>query len=358
LECLYSRYRIKIGNKYLKSNKGVAQGSLISPALFNIYIEDLSDKLRNEAGIDLEDLLYYADDILILCSDYQQLKKCIQIIEEWDTTNGMILNKKKSGIVNFIKRKQRKVQDLVSKEVEGIPILESYKYLGTMLDYKLRLGPQLKYIRKKSADMFVKLYPYLSKASADGRRDMWQTMVMPLFTATLALLNVEQSKTDRENVDRLWRMTFKQYLMIPQSTDSNLTYQMINRNIFDISLQNALASKAKWTTRKMFIPYEREKPSEEEKKIERLAKKNPMRGLPNTWCKFLKMNRKPCPRCNKKGIVMSAKHLKESHGIEIKAPKELWERLTKITKKGGKRATIKKKTSRIIDANLDMYKHF
>ena len=38
LECLYSRYRIKIGKNYLKVNKGVAQGSLISPALFLIFI--------------------------------------------------------------------------------------------------------------------------------------------------------------------------------------------------------------------------------------------------------------------------------------------------------------------------------
>src|ERR1700733_196278 len=65
LECLYSRYRIKIGKNYLKVNKGVAQGSLISPALFDIYIEALSD----EANINLEHLRYYADDVLALCSD-------------------------------------------------------------------------------------------------------------------------------------------------------------------------------------------------------------------------------------------------------------------------------------------------
>ena len=38
IEQLYARYSIKLGSTRLKTNKGVAQGSIISPALFNIYI--------------------------------------------------------------------------------------------------------------------------------------------------------------------------------------------------------------------------------------------------------------------------------------------------------------------------------
>src|SRR5687768_2884893 len=66
LEQLYARYRIKLGSTRLKTNKGVAQGSIISPALFHIFLEDLNQKIESEAKIGVEDRLFYADDVLLL----------------------------------------------------------------------------------------------------------------------------------------------------------------------------------------------------------------------------------------------------------------------------------------------------
>ena len=80
IEALYSRYRIRIGNKVIKYNKRVAQGSILSPALFDIFIEDLAQELAEVIGISYEDILFYADDILVLCQTQAQLKQCIDII--------------------------------------------------------------------------------------------------------------------------------------------------------------------------------------------------------------------------------------------------------------------------------------
>ena len=91
---MYNRYRIRVGNIIFSTNKGVAQGSLISPSLFNIFLEDLAIELQEKADINLEDLLLYADDILTICSSVAQLELAITIIESWCERNGMSLNKK------------------------------------------------------------------------------------------------------------------------------------------------------------------------------------------------------------------------------------------------------------------------
>jgi len=45
LEALYSRLIIKLGKQELIANTGVAQGSMISPALFDIYAESILERL-------------------------------------------------------------------------------------------------------------------------------------------------------------------------------------------------------------------------------------------------------------------------------------------------------------------------
>jgi len=109
IEQLYARYRIKLGSRLLKTNKGVAQGSVLSPALFDVFMEDLGDDLTFRAGIDMEDRLFYADDVLLLVTSEDQLIKAVSVVEEWAKKNGMSLNKSKSGVVVFANRKATKV---------------------------------------------------------------------------------------------------------------------------------------------------------------------------------------------------------------------------------------------------------
>jgi len=272
LEALYARYRIKIGKRIIRYNKGVAQGSILSPALFNIFIEDLVTKLAGELDLSIEDILLYADDILILCDSPNQLRKCIQIIENWSKENGMQLNRKKSGIVSFVNRKSknvpymecvkttrknRKGKDIIvnqwrptQREFGGIPIVEKYKYMGTYLDSKLTPTEQLNYIRKKSNWLCTKLYPYLANATAEGRRDMWTTMVYPLFYGVLVLMRAEESVSELSNTMRLWLSTFKRFMLIPESTNTDLVLEMIGIDIIELMNTNLENASIKWYARK------------------------------------------------------------------------------------------------------------
>ena len=126
-------------------------------------------------------MLYYANDLLTICTSVEQIKKVINVISKWSKKNGMLLNKKKSGIVIFARRKADKIpmmkllkgnlQDTKTNnrwvpaqvEIEGMPVCSKYKYLGTFRTPKLTCGEQIAFIKRKSAHIFVKFYPYLKK---------------------------------------------------------------------------------------------------------------------------------------------------------------------------------------------------
>jgi len=233
----------------------------------------------------------------------------------------MELNKKKSGLVVFGPRKAKKIPfmklekkedkngKVLSKEwiptcneINGIPIVSKYKYLGTYLDSKLTMKTQIDRIKKKSDFLYVKLYPYLSSATADARKDMWRSMVLPLFNAILILIYYEKAKTNIWNTLRLLVGTFKKFMMIPKSTNTELVAEMIGNDIQELVCVNVVNSEEKWEARK-----ERRQPE----LVNRTEKKNYLKGIPKEWCEILKQQCSLCPIC--KGGIKNEYHMKFRH---------------------------------------------
>jgi len=305
LENLYSWYHVRLGKNIFRVNKGVAQGSIISPALFNIFIEDFGQELVNELGLNLDDVLLYADDVLILCSSFDQLTKVINFAESWSRKNGMKLNKSKSAIVPFAPRSAKTIPFLSREEnpyskkkewkaldrsVLEIPIKTEYKYLGVVLNFKLLLEPQINYIKKKASWIFIKLYPYLTQASADGRRDMWTLMVAPLFIGLGALMSCEYSVSLLKEAYSIWRNSFKQFLFIPKTTSTEVVYQMIGVDLVELVIKSKKIAQEKWTARKQHTDCL----IDETLKIPRY---NPLIGISNIFCQIIKLEARKCIAC-------------------------------------------------------------
>lgn len=131
---------MKVEEDFIETRTGVPQGGVLSPLLFDIYINDLLEQLS------LKNLkvLAYADDLLIYAKGYEALSSAIQIAEAWSLTNGIEINHQKSAILQ-VKHHKRKNSKLLGDTFRNIPVLNEYKYLGLVIDdgLKLRIAASL-----------------------------------------------------------------------------------------------------------------------------------------------------------------------------------------------------------------------
>ena len=102
---------IRINNFYrdkFRVDYGVRQGDSLSTSLFSIYINDLVDMLKNlNVGIEINGTklccLLFADDLVILAENVDDIKMLINNLYTWANTWILSINISKSKIIHFIK---------------------------------------------------------------------------------------------------------------------------------------------------------------------------------------------------------------------------------------------------------------
>ena len=129
---------------------GVKQGDCLSPTLFAIYINDLAEEIK-ASGIGLEldsdtflNILLYADDIVLLAKNEEDLQFLLLIVENWCLKWRLEVNLTKTNILHL--RAQRKSQSkfMFLFDRHPVPYCTFYKYLGCTinehLDFNFTVG--------------------------------------------------------------------------------------------------------------------------------------------------------------------------------------------------------------------------
>lgn len=129
---------------WFRTELGVKQGDSLSPVLFLLFINDLAVELKDLGiGYKLGDrkipILLYADDIVLLSQDPDELQKLINHVNSWCKKWLMAVNLDKTKIMHFRKKGNTRSSYEFKYDNESIKYADSYKYLGLHFDEHLSM---------------------------------------------------------------------------------------------------------------------------------------------------------------------------------------------------------------------------
>ena len=174
---------------FFKVERGTRQGDVLSPALFNLFINDVIPELEmsNPSPTDLDGLLIstllYADDLVLLSLTKEGLQACLDTLSKYCKSWKLQINISKSKILVFEKRRC-KFQDKFTVDNQELETVDSYTYLGTNISYTGNfMNGVVTLEKKKKKAMFVLMKTINSNNMNPGIAiRLFKTFISPILT--------------------------------------------------------------------------------------------------------------------------------------------------------------------------------
>ena len=159
---------------------GVPQGSVLGPALFLVYINDLPEKLNSTPRLFADDCLLYR--VINNPKDTDLLQEDLHTLEKWERDWSMEFAEDKCKVLRITKKWERnriiknyKIHDYVLETVD------SAKYLGITLDSNLSFTKHIQDTTKKAKSTCQFLQRNLSRCDRATKEKCYKTYVRPIL---------------------------------------------------------------------------------------------------------------------------------------------------------------------------------
>jgi hypothetical protein len=140
IRSLLSNTKALFGEHLVETTTGVPQGGVLSPLLFNLFIDPLARQLDNQDQEGISASLLFADDIKLASKSTTELQGLLDICGTWAQQNGMEFGINKCGTIG--------TEETTTIQGQEVPRVQEYKYLGAFhkvegIDFKATLVRKL-----------------------------------------------------------------------------------------------------------------------------------------------------------------------------------------------------------------------
>ena len=166
---MYSKVelQVKVGDVLthpFKSLWGVRQGDVLSPTLFNIFVNDIPDALKDCAPAHYDNniiqCLLYADDLIMFSETIEGLQKALDNVSGYCRKWKMDINIEKTKIMCL--NQKDKVQPQFKYNQINIKFANEYKYLGIIFSNNGTFKSAIQDLYNKGLKAYFKLTQILN----------------------------------------------------------------------------------------------------------------------------------------------------------------------------------------------------
>jgi len=177
----------------LNTEYGVPQGSVLGPLLFIIYINDIIKACSGRGKCSIK---MFADDTLIYVSGegteelQNRMSRAFLRVEQWMKVNKLKMNAEKTKfmIVRGIRKEQRGEIGLRCADGTQIERVEAMKYLGIIIDDRLRFADHCDYVLKKIGKKISFLNRIGNSITVYARCMIYKSIIAPHFEYCATLI--------------------------------------------------------------------------------------------------------------------------------------------------------------------------
>ena len=202
---------------------GVKQGDTISPTLFAIYINDLAGELK-QSGISVVldselkiSCLLYADDIVLLAENEQDLQALLDIVNHWCARWRLEVNLLKTNIMHVRKMRVPRSNFNFIFENRAVEYCDKYKYLGVTLNEGLDFEKTIETLSESAGRALGGIITKMIKNGgfpSNVYRILYETCVCSISDYGSEIFGFQQYSS----IEKLHSRAIRAYLGVPKTT--------------------------------------------------------------------------------------------------------------------------------------------